>query len=299
MSHIPLNALRTLVAVVRHGGVSRAAEALHLTHGAVSHQIHAVQGALDIALFEKRGRNLVPTREASAYVARIDAALTEIEQATATLLDAHNTPRLRLTTTPSFAARWLLPRLGDFIAANPGIDIEIESSSRLSNLQDGEFDAAIRFGTGQYPSLHSELLMHDWIFPVCSPAFAADHHLADPPGLDGLTLLHAEGEPWSWWFPAAGIDTAEPGHGALYSDSSLLLQAATAGQGLGLARASVAHDAIVAGLLIRPFAVRAKTPHSYYFVCRKDRIALPAVTHFRHWLLAKIAEFESDDDHAR
>ena len=298
MSQLPLNALRTLVAVVRHGGVSRAAESLHLTHGAVSHQIHGVQESLNVTLFEKRGRNLVPTREAATYIARIEAALTEIDQATAALLDAHSTPRLRIGTTPSFAARWLLPRLGDFIAANPGRDIEVESSSRLSNLQDGEVDVAIRFGAGDYPGLHSELLMHDRIFPVCSPEFATRHQLADPPNLAGVSLLHADGEPWSWWLPSAGITASQTAGGAFFSDSSLMLQAAIAGQGLGLARASVARDAIDAGLLIRPFTASAETPHSYYFVCRKDKVDTPTVISFRRWLEAQIADFETGDTHA-
>lgn len=287
----PLNALRTLVAVVRHGGVSRAAEKLHLTQGAVSHQIRAVQNMLGMPLFEKRGRNLVPTREAAAYIARIEAAFQEIDTATQSLLDTRHTARLRISTTPSFAVHWLLPRLGGFISSNPGIDIAVESSSKLANLHDGEIDVAIRFGLGRYPGLYSELLIRDWIFPVCSPEFARRHRLADPPDLDGLMFLRADGEPWSWWFPAAGIDADEPAHGMVFSDSSLMLQAAIGGQGIGLARQSVASEAIAAGLLIRPFAAYAETPHSYYFVCRKDRGDTPSIACFRQWLGAQIADF--------
>ena len=128
---LSLQALRALITVVRQGGVTRAAEKLHLTQGAVSHQIHAVQSALGMALFEKRGRNLIPTNEAMAYVARIEAAFNEIERANQLLLENHRTVRLRISTTPSFAAHWLLPRLGGFVAAYPGIDIRVDSSSRL------------------------------------------------------------------------------------------------------------------------------------------------------------------------
>lgn len=288
---VPLNALRTLVAVVRYGGVSRAAAQLHLTHSAVSHQIRAVQETLGLALFEKRGRTLVPTRLGAAYIARLDAAFDEIGQATQTLLDSRADSRLRLSTTPSFAAHWLLPRLGDFIAAHPGVDIEVESSSRLANLHDGEIDVALRFGAGQYPGLFSQLLMRDRIFPVCSPAFAEAHRLADPPGLDGLPLLHANGEPWSWWLPAAGIVADAPTHGTVFSDSSLMLQAALAGQGIGLARQSVAAEALAAGRLLRPFSAEAETPHAYYFVCRKDKVETLAVAAFRRWLGAQVAAF--------
>ena len=292
---LPLHALRALITVVRQGGVTRAAEKLHLTQGAVSHQIHAVQAALGVALFDKRGRNLIPTSEAMAYVARIESALSEIERANQLLLESHRAARLRISTTPSFAAHWLLPRLGRFVAAHPAIDIRVDSSSRLVDFGDGEVDVAIRFGAGNYPALFSELLMHDWIFPVCSPAYARQHQLADPPTLDGLTILHADGEPWSWWFPSAGIDGEEPTRGLVFSDSSLMLQAAIDSQGVGLARQSVASEAIASGRLIRPFSAYAQTPHSYYFVCRKEMADTPSVVCFRQWLASQIGELKAPE----
>ena len=294
----PLNSLRTLVAVVRHGGVSRAAEKLHLTQGAVSHQIHNIQSALGMPLLEKRGRHLVPTRAAMAYVARIEAAFNDIDAATQVLLESHHTARLHISTTPSFAAHWLLPRLGDFVSSNPSLDIRVDSSSQLVDIQDGEADIAIRFGAGDYPGLFSELLLRDRIFPVCSPAYAQRHRLAQPSDLDGLTLLRSDGEPWSWWFPAAGIRADEPAHGPVFGDSSLLLQAAIDGQGVGLVRQSVGREALAAGTLIRPFAASAETPYSYYFVCRKDRIDVPSIASFRRWLSARIADYSAGAENA-
>jgi LysR family transcriptional regulator, glycine cleavage system transcriptional activator len=286
----PLNSLRTLVAVFRHGGVSRAAEKLHLTQGAVSHQIHTVQNALGMPLLEKRGRKLVPTREAMAYVARIEAAFNDIDVATQVLLESYHTARLHVSTTPSFAAHWLLPRLGDFVASNPSFDIRVDSSSQLVDIGHGDADIAIRFGAGDYPGLFSELLMRDRIFPVCSPAYAQQHQLAQPSDLDGLTLLRSDGEPWSWWFPVAGVEADEPTHGLVFSDSSLMLQAAIDGQGVGLVRQSVGREALAAGTLVRPFAASAETPYSYYFVCRKDRIDSPSIARFREWLRARISD---------
>ena len=290
----PLHALRALIAVVRHGGVSRAAEQLHLTQGAVSHQIRAVQDALGLALFEKSGRRLAPTSVLEAYVARLEAAFRDIEVATQALLDSSATARLRISTTPSFAVHWLLPRLAGFIAANPTIDIGVESSSKLVNLNDGQVDVALRFGTGRYPGYHCELLMHDVVFPVCSPDYARRYQLADPPELAGVTFLCAQGEPWSWWLPAAGLAADEPARGLAFSDSSLMLQAAIAGQGLGLARSSVAGEALAAGTLVRPFSATARSPHAHYFVCRKDKLETPAVAAFRHWLAARVAEYVGD-----
>ena len=115
---LPLNALRIFTAVVRYGGVSRAAEALNLTHSAVSHQIRALQEELGVTLFEKRGRGLALASEAFAFASRVEAAFNEIEQATRELAAGRRT-RLRISTIPSFAARWLLPRLGDFISSCP------------------------------------------------------------------------------------------------------------------------------------------------------------------------------------
>ena len=287
----PLNALRALVAVVRHGGVSRAAGQLHLTQGAVSHQLRAVQDALGVPLFAKKGRQLAPTPAAAAYAARLEAAFAEIETATRALLDSCATQRLRISTTPSFAVHWLLPRLADFIAAHPAIDIGVESSSRLVNLNDGQIDVALRFGAGRYPGCYSELLMHDRIFPVCSPDYARRHRLADPPDLAGVSFLCAQGEPWAWWFAAAGIAADEPARGLTFSDSSLMLQAAIAGQGLGLARLSVVGEALAAGSLVRPFAASAETPHSHYFVCRRDQLERPAVAAFRRWIAACITDY--------
>ena len=286
----PLNALRIFVAVVRLGGVSRAAEALHLTHSAVSHQIRALQEELGVTLFEKQGRGLTLASEAFAFASRVEAAFNEIEQATRELAARRRT-RLRISTIPSFAARWLLPRLGEFIASNPEIDVEVESSMRLADIKGGEIDIALRFGFGRYPGLHTELLMRDWLFPVCSPEFARQHDLADPPSIDGLPLLHSDNEPWSWWFPAAGIVAEEPEPGLVFSDSALMLQAASAGRGLGLARQTIAWDALRAGLLVRPFSALAESPHAYYFVCRKEKLDSAPMAKFRQWIFDRAAEF--------
>lgn len=118
--------------------------------------------------------------------------------------------------------------------------------------------------------------MHDWIFPVCSPTYARQHQLADPPTLDGLTILHADGEPWSWWFPSAGIDGEEPARGLVFSDSSLMLQAAIDGQGVGLARQWLRALHRLWGVVC-PFSAYAQTPHSYYFVCRKGAADTPSI----------------------
>ena len=282
-----LNALRVFVAVARSGGVSRAAEELNLTHSAVSHQIRSLQSELGVTLFEKSGRGLMLTEQARAYVQRIESAFKEIEEATLDVT-THNRHRLRISTIPSFAARWLLPRLGDFIATCPDVDVEVQSSHRAADVKGGEVDIGIRFNTGPHPGLYSERLMRDWLFPVCSPEFAKKYALCDASGIDGVPLMHSEREPWSSWFPAAGIVADEPEHGILFNDSALMLQAAAAGQGLCLARQSIVYDELQSGRLVRPFSTYVESPFSYFFVCRREKLAAPPIAAFRTWIVRQI-----------
>ena len=282
-----LNALRVFVAVARSGGVSRAAEELNLTHSAVSHQIRSLQSELGVTLFEKSGRGLMLTEQARAYVQRIESAFKEIEEATLDVT-THNRHRLRISTIPSFAARWLLPRLGDFIATCPDVDVEVQSSHRAADVKGGEVDIGIRFDTGPHPGLYSERLMRDWLFPVCSPEFAKKYALCDASGIDGVPLMHSEREPWSSWFPAAGIVADEPEHGILFNDSALMLQAAAAGQGLCLARQSIVYDELQSGRLVRPFSTYVESPFSYFFVCRREKLAAPPIAAFRKWIFRQI-----------
>lgn len=286
-----LTALRCFVAVARHRGVSRAAQALHLTHSAVSHQLRQLQEQLGVTLLERDGRGVRLTGAGAVYAERIGRAFDEMEAATLALAVAARTRPLRVSTMPSFAARWLMPRLGDFISAHPGLDIEVQSTTRLADIKAGEVDVALRFGAGRYPGLHSELLMRDWYFPVCSPQFARRHRLREPPRLEGVPLLRSDNEPWSWWFSAAGLDAAEPERGTVFDDSSLMLQAAMAGQGLCLGRHSIASDDLVAKRLVRPFRAVVESPNAYYFVCREGDVGAPAVAAFRAWIGAQAAAF--------
>jgi len=290
-----LNALRAFVAVARHGGVSRASEALNLTHSAVSHQIRALQEELGVTLFEKAGRGLSLTGEGSRFAARVEAAFDEIEDA-AHEIGAHTHKRLRINTISSFAACWLLPRLGDFISSCPEIDVEVQSTNKPTDLKSGEADVWIAFGTGPYPGLFCELLLRDWLFPVCSPEFARQYKLHDHAWVDGVPLMHSDYEPWSLWFPAAGITAREPERGIMFDNSALILQAAAKGQGLGLVRHSLAHDDLVAGRLVRPFSAYVDSPMSYFFLCRMDKLDTSPVTRFRQWIKHQIADFPNRID---
>lgn len=295
-----LNALRVFLAAAEHQSISRAATTLHLTHSAVSHQVRLLQEELGIALFERSGRGLKLTPAGASYAERIERAFADIREATQALV--HDTRRrpLRVSSMPSFAANWLLPRLGDFISAHAEIDVEVQSTGRLADIKGGEVDVALRYGRGSYAGLHCELLMHDWHFPVCARDFARRHGLLPPVSrsgggerkrvaefardIDEIPLLRSDNEPWTPWFAAAGVAGREPTRGPIFDDSSLMLLAAVAGQGICLGRHAITMDELATGRLIRPFATVVEAPNSYYFVCRNADLATPSVAAFRDWL---------------
>jgi len=275
--------------------VTAAAAELNLTHGAVSHQLHRLQDYLGMPLFERNGRGLKLTTQGASYAEQVARALTDIGKATEQLLAARNYRRLRVTCMPSFAARWLLPRLGSFIARHPNLDVEVQSSTRLADIKGGEADVALRFGSGLYPGLSCRLLMKDWYYPVCSPAFADRHALSSPEQLLDLPLLRSNNELWLPWFSAAGIVAEEPQRGAVFDDSSLMLMAAASGQGIALARHTLAVDDLASKRLQRPFATVIESPFSYFLVYRLADEQQAGVAAFRDWLLQEASLYHPPD----
>ncbi|EXI68519.1 MAG TPA: transcriptional regulator GcvA [Candidatus Accumulibacter phosphatis] len=286
-----LGSLRVFVAAARTQSVTGAAAQLHLTHGAVSHQLRQLQDQLGIALFERHGRGLRLTANGAVYAEELARAFADIDQATDRLLANCDYRRLRVSCMPSFAARWLLPRLGNFIARHPEYDVEVQSSARLADIKGGEADVALRFGHGRYPGLSCRLLMRDWYYPVCSPEFRHRHQLASPSQLISLPLLRSPDEHWQPWFSAAGLVVDEPQRGAVFDDSSLMLMAAASGQGVALARHTLAVDDLASGRLLRPFTTIIESPLSYYLVSRPADEQQPAVVSFRDWLVQEAASY--------
>ncbi len=286
-----LGSLRVFVAAARSQSVTGAAAALHLTHGAVSHQLRQLQDHLGIALFERHGRGLRLTAHGAAYAEELARAFADIDQATDRLLASRVYRRLRVSCMPSFAARWLLPRLGNFIARHPECDVEVQSSARLADIKGGEADVALRFGHGRYPGLNCRLLMKDWYYPVCSPDFHRRHELNSPAQLITLPLLRSPDEHWLPWFSAAGLVIDEPQRGAIFDDSSLMLMAAASGQGVALARHTLAVDDLANGRLLRLFTTIIESPLAYYFLSRPADEEQPAVVSFRDWLFQEAASY--------
>jgi LysR family glycine cleavage system transcriptional activator len=284
----PMQALRAFEAAARTQSLTRAAEALNVTHGAISHQIKSLEAQLGVVLVERAGRGIRVTEAGARLAARVRSALSDIADAVREASERNNPRRLRVSVMPSFAARWLLPRLGSFIAQHRDVDLDVRSNMALVDFRRDDADVAIRHGFGNWPDVEAEFLMGDSFFPVCSPNLASPLPRR-PEDLARHTLLRADDEVWKPWFDAVGLDWPEPSRGPVFNDSSLMLQAAAEGQGIGLARTSLVGNDIRNGVLVRLFDIDVPGPRNYYLVYPPRFAASPKLALFRAWLLAEIA----------
>ena len=287
----PMQALRAFEAAARAQSLTKAAEALSLTHGAISHQIKSLEASLGVRLVERAGRGIRVTEEGERLATRLRAALAEIADAVREASERSNPRQLRVSVMPSFAARWLLPRLGSFIALRSDFDLDVRSNMALVDFRRDDTDVAIRHGFGNWPDVRSEFLMGDTFFPVCSPRLAK--RPARPRDLAHHTLLRSDDEAWKPWFEAVGLDWPEPARGPIFNDSALMLQAAAEGQGIALARSSLVGNDLRNGVLVRLFDIDVPGPRKYYLVYPPRLAASPKLAVFRAWLLAEIAKSAS------
>lgn len=283
-----MQALRAFEAAARTRSLTRAAESLHLTHGAISHQIKSLEADFGVRLVERAGRGIRLTEEGERFASRVRAVLSDLGDAVREVTEHANPRQLRVSVMPSFAARWLLPRIGRFLAAHPDIDLDVGASAALADFRRDDVDAAIRYGSGNYPGAVAEHLMDDVYFPVCSPRLAGGRLPARPAELAQHTLLRSEREFWQPWFAAAGLDWPEPTRGPMFNDASLVLQAAVEGQGVALARSSLIGNDLTNGVLVRPFQITVPSPHKYFLVYPPRLTNSPKLAPFRQWLLDEI-----------
>jgi LysR family glycine cleavage system transcriptional activator len=281
----PLGSLRVFEAAARLASFTRAATELHLTPSAISHRIKALEQQLDVRLFERSGRSLVTlTREGGLFAARVAAACALLAEATAELARTRR-HMLTVSVLPSFAARWLMPRIGHFLDRQPGLDLNIRSSTTHADFVRDGVDLAIRFGAGHWPEQHAELFMHDVLFPVCSPGLFGARMPASIAELERRPWLESDPEGWERWFAAAGVAMPRRKRRLDFGDASLALQAAIDGSGIAMTRRSIAGRDLASGALVRLFPrIGASSQYSYYFVW-PERVALsPPALAFRAWL---------------
>lgn len=296
-----LNALRAFEAAARHLSFTRAAAELNVTQTAVSHQIKGLEEQLGVQLFRRLPRGLLLTEEAQRYAPALRAAFEQIAAATEQLSTSRAAGPLTLSTVPSFAAKWLVPRLGRFRDAHPEIDLRISASLRLVDLVREDFDVAIRMGRGDYPGLRVDALFGEVMFPVCSPhLLAGPKPLSRPEDLRHHVLLHdvdvsasaftAVPQAWRLWLERAGVQGIDVERGPVFQDSAMLLDAAAEGQGVALGRSALVAADLAAGRLVKPFDISLPFELTYYLVCPEATADRPKIAAFRAWLLAEAQE---------
>ena len=295
----PLNALRAFEAAARHLSFTRAARELNVTQAAISHQVKALEERLGLCLFRRLNRALLLTDAGQAYLPDLRDAFDRIDAATRRLRAADDSGPLTVSVLPSFAAKWLVPRLGRFRAVAPDIDVRIAPSNHLTDLDGEGVDIAIRYGGGAWPGVRAEPLMAEDVFPVCGPELArGEPPLVTPADLARHTLLHDDDHArWRMWLMAAEVADVDPGRGPVFTDSSLTIQAAVAGQGVALARSALANADLASGRLVRPFDITVPAKYAYYMVTPEGGAATrPKVVAFRDWLLAEVARDQTRRD---
>jgi len=296
----PLNALRAFEAAARHLNFSRAADELSVTPGAVSQQIQNLEDYVGAALFKRTPKGLLLTDAAQTALPALREAFDRLAEAASLLTAAVDGRRLTLTAPPSFAAKWLVPRLGAFEQAHPQVDVWLSAGIELVDLTAGEVDVAIRYGSGRYPGLEVKRLIGETVIPVISPEFAKEQPLDSPEDLKNHVLLH-DGSPdlddscpdWPMWLAARGLRGVDGNRGPRFNQSSLVIEAAVNGRGVALAKRTLAQADLDAGRLVAPLQISTAVDFAYYLVHSKAKGRLPQVKAFIGWIEAEALAHEA------
>ena len=288
----PLSALRAFEAAARHMSFSKAADELHVTPAAVSHQIHALEEDLGVRLFHRMNRSIELTASARVLLPGLTEAFAGIQSSVRRLRAHNDTGTLTVTASPSFAAKWLVLRLHRFQEQHPEVDVRISATDAIVDLAKGDFDIAIRYGAGRYSGLEVELLLKNEVFPACSPQLLANGPPLRTPGdLPAHALIHdqaVERDPlvptWSMWLKAAGVTNVPAITGLSFNNMHLALDAAISGHGVVLAQSTIAAADLAAGRLVRLFSLALPDQFAYYIVTASGALERPKVRAFRDWL---------------
>src|SRR5258705_1730455 len=287
----PLNALKAFEAAARHESFTRAAEELCVTQGAVSHQVKALEAELAIKLFNRERQRIIITEAGRDYLTIVRDALDRIAIGTERLLERQNAGVPTVSTSPDFAAKWLVHRLGHFAEAHSGIDLRVSAMLHHVDFAREEVDLAVRHGDGNWPGLDTVRLSQEQLFAVYSPKLLSGRRrLSKLADILKLPLIHMDSRAdWKNWLQAADIDDAAVTHGPVLNRASMVIDAAINGQGVALARTTLAAWDLINGRLVRPFSVSLPLSKTYWIICPKATTTLPKIVTFRDWLLVEAA----------
>lgn len=297
----PIAALRALEAAARHLNFTKAADELNVTQSAISHQVRHLEDLWGLKLFDRRAGRLALTRNGQALAPVVRGFMEKMTGTLETLQSEALRDPLRIDMLESFAVRWLVPRLGHFHEQYPNIDVWISTSDNPIDFKVEDVDAAIRLGHGNYPGLHTTLLLREHLFPVCSPELLALlGKPSAPKDLLRYPLLLRRQDPrhpsWEYWFNKVGVGEVTLTEGTRFPDTNMALQAAIDGQGVALVRSAHVADDIAAGRLVKLFNIPCPSTMAYYLVCPEGREHLAKIAAFRDWLSQEAAAAQQQYD---
>ncbi len=297
----PLQTLRAFEATGRLLSMTLAAEELHVTHGAVSRHIKTLESYLGVVLFRRLTRRIVLTEAGAEFHASVARLLGELTREAELLRRQDSVSRLKISTSVSFASKWLAPRLHRLKAEHPELDVHLDVTDVNVDLNDGQVDAAIRYGSGRYRNVVAERILEETVTPVCSPTYlAAVGGLPTPESLVSCTLLHEDRmlANWEQWFALAGVDRPASGRGPAYSHGSMAIEAAIRDEGVVLGRSALVADDIAAGRLVAPFPnIKLKAERGYDLVYRTGNRDHLKVRVLRDWLIDEIRTSGASEHH--
>jgi len=300
-------ALRTFDVAARTSSFTNAAKELHITAAAVSQQMGHFEQQLKLTLFERHSRGIRLTKAGAMLQAVVEPSLNNISQTINQLQgDACFNQEIRVKSTPSFAYKWLVPRLQDFYQHHPQLQVQIFADGALVDKEVQDYDLAIDFAPIPYPSddvMPPELLMAEALIPVMSPQYAARHDWQDPACWQQVNLLHDtmpwQGAPaeceWLYWFEQRGLSQYYCRQGHYFNRADLAMEAASAGQGIALARQALLANDLASGHLVSPFKPMASNS-GYYLVVNHSITNiehLSAIAHFKQWLRQQVKNQKS------
>jgi len=304
----PLNGLRAFEAAARRGSFKHAAEELHVTPAAISQQVRALEDFLGVRLFERLTREVRLTEAGSRALPRLTEGFDRIAEAVMAMSVEPATAPLTVSVAPTFATKWLVPRLSRFRTAHPDIDLVIDAAEAPATFSGDGVDVAIRYGPGSYQGLRADCLMPEVTFPVASPRLLErGPPIRTPADLAGHPLLHVRWRmqrdavaSWRMWLRAAGADHVDGERGMRFSSETLALQAAIEAQGVALATEALVLEDLRTGRLVRPFPehMRQETAFCFWLVTPRPRANEPRIAAFREWILREVAaERETANGH--
>ena len=291
----PLNPLYTFEAAARYSSFKLAAEELHVTQGAVSRQVRALEKYLGVDLFERHHRSVRITRVGKSFHDDLRSGFEQIEAAAERLIANQSRTTLIVRAYGTFATRWLIPRLAGFHASNPKIFVDFTASMQPVDFEHEDVDIAVHFGVAEErPGLHQSFLIPVTIVPVCSPALINPRRpLRHPSDLRHYTLLHTLARPEDWpnWLKANGIDADWTTRGYRFESSTMAYEAAIKEIGVAVAVTALVQSDLTEGRLVTPFPMTLSTPYAYWLVHPPAKAANPAVVVFRNWIIEEARRF--------